>query len=381
MSDILLSVVIPTYNRYRYLRDCLKTTLSIESEQLEVIVQDNTVDNSEIVQYISGLSDNRVKYYHKAEHVSVIENSDLGVQHATGKYICMIGDDDTICARMLNAAAYCEKNGIEACCFEFPGFNWPDMTFEGKEKEANLFYHVEADGTVKQINAKEELTRSLKMGGKLSKTMPRIYHGMVSKDCLERIFLKLGTYFPGPSPDMANAVAVCLEARSTVYIRDYLMVSGYGYNSARGEGNRKQHYGKLDEKPWLPKDILQRWDKNLPAIFSGETIIAQSAVEALRKSGEYGYIKQFNYSNLYAEFLWHHKDAFGQILLFCLKRPWRFLQMAKGVWKRYKIRKSYKKNVGEKKNFLEVSGITSLKEAQDYTMSLCTCITEFKFCD
>lgn len=380
MSEVLLSIVIPTYNRYKYLRDCLKTIISIKSEELEVIVQDNTADNDEIVTYITELSDKRLRYYHKAEHVSVIENSDLGIFQATGKYVCMIGDDDTICSQMLDAAAYCERNGIEACCFEFPGFNWPDMTFEGKEKEANLFYHAEIDGTVRCINAKEELSKSLKLGGALLKTMPRLYHGMVSKECLDRLYSRLGTYFPGPSPDMANAVAVCLEAKNTIYISDYLMVSGYSYSSAKGEGNRNQHYGKLDEKPWLPKNILERWNKNLPAIFSGETIVAQSALEALQTMDEKQYMKQFSYADVYAEFLWHHRDAVWKMLLFCLKNPWRFSQLVKGIFIRYKRRKTFKKNAGENENYLEVTNVTSLEEAQEYTISLCAHITEYNIC-
>ena len=61
------------------------------------------------------------------------------MKHATGKYICMIGDDDTICDSMIAAAQFCAENRIEAVKYLIPGFNWPDMTFVSKKKKRIFF--------------------------------------------------------------------------------------------------------------------------------------------------------------------------------------------------------------------------------------------------
>lgn len=133
MENILLSVLVPTYNRYQYLKGCLSSLSRIRSERMEVIVQDNTVENKEITEYLQELDDPRIKYFHMVDHVSQMENSDLAMSHASGKYITMIGDDDTICECMLDACEFCEENGIDAVNFIIPGFNWPDMKFIGKK--------------------------------------------------------------------------------------------------------------------------------------------------------------------------------------------------------------------------------------------------------
>lgn len=363
MDQILLSVIIPTYNRYQYLKGCLKATANLKSDNFEMIVQDNTEDNQEILQYINALDDSRIKYFHIKEHICVSDNCDEAMKHAKGKYICMIGDDDTICESMIDAARFCAENSIDAVKYLIPGFNWPDMTFVGKKKEANLFFEEKADGSVEIVDAKEKLMHAVLTADGLD-FLPRAYHGMVSKECMDRIYAKTGSYFPGPSPDMGNAAAVCLESKKSAYIYDYLIVSGYGYKSARGEGNRHQHYGKLNEKPWLPKDILERWDPDIPPVFSGETIIADSLTESLRRMRRNDLAEKYNYPSLYAVFLAHHKDSLSQMMKFLFDKPIRLLWLIKGVTIR--LRLSIKCRISFKGNpyFMEKYDVVCLEDAQ-----------------
>ena len=379
MKCPVVSVVVPTYRRYQYLYGSIESLLQIKSDKIEFIIQDNTEDNSSIKEFIDSIKDSRFHYFHKAEHISVMENSDLAVGHAVGKYVCMIGDDDTVSSRIIKIAEFCEDNDIDACSFIFPGFNWPDMTFEVKKREANLFFQNEATGIVKRLDIDVILREALKEGSAPSPEMPRLYHGLVSKDCLERIYKKAGTYFPGPSPDAANAVPVCIETRNPVKIFDYAIISGYGRESARGEGNRGQHYGELKDKPWLPKDILERWNKELPPIFSAETILAQSMLEALNAMGRQDLIKQFGFDKVYAVFFLHHKDAAGRMMKFCMKRPKRLFLLCRGIIKRYFERKDYLSNPHDHSNYKEFEGITTLFEAQCITEELSSTITGYQF--
>ncbi len=375
----LVSIVVPTYNRYDYLTGCITSLLEIECNQIEFIIQDNTEDNCKIRWLLDTIEDSRLHYYHRAEHISVMENSDLAVSHATGKYICMIGDDDTVSSRIVKVAEFCEKNGIDACSFIFPGFNWPDMTFEAKDREANLFFQMEATGAVEKLDIDAILCKALKDGSAPSPEMPRLYHGLVSIECLERIYKKAGTYFPGPSPDAANSIPVCLEARNSVRVYDYAIISGYGRGSARGEGNRGQHYGELRDKPWLPKDIVERWNKDLPPIFSAETILAQSMLEALNAMGRKDLIKQFGFDKVYAVFLLHHKDAAGRMMRFCLKRPKRLFLLCRGMINRYFERRDYLSHSHEHSNYKEFEGVTNLMEAQRITENMSSSITSYHF--
>ena len=372
MSKPLVSVVIPTYNRYNYLKGCLEAILSIKSDDLEVVVCDNTPENGEIIAYLEKINDKRIKYHHKIEHISMTENCDMGVGYAEGEYVCMIGDDDCVSDNIIRAATYCKKNQVEACVYPYPGFNWSDMTFEGKtQKQARFQTKVAADGSVRLLNGHDELMYSLHSSAGLKATMPKVYHGMVSKACLQRIHDKIGTYFPGPSPDMANAVTVCLEAKKSIYLSDYLIISGYCYKSATGEGNRGQHFGRIEDKPWLPKDVMEKWDKQIPAIFSGETIIAQSMIQALNTWGCDKKTYKYPYSYLYATFFWHHKDIRRKVLGFFVKSPWRLWQFVKGFTER--IFKSNKTKV-DVYNYTN-NEVDTLLQAKYLTEEMTSCLT------
>ncbi len=369
MDNVILSVAIPTYQRYKYLRGCLQTLITIPSNNVEFVVCDNTADNSEIIPFIAGLNDDRIKYFHHVEHLGERGNCDMAVSHTVGDYVCLIGDDDTICENMIKAAELCKCNGIEACCFPFPGFNWPDMTFEaGKEPEPNLFFKYEATGKYHYFDSRRELKKVLSHGGGLELTLPRLYHGMIARSCFERIKEKTGFYSPGPSPDMANAVASSLESHKTIFLSDYLMVSGYGKASARGEGNRKEHFGKIEDKPWLPKDVLEKWEKDIPLIFSAETIIAQSAIQSLRTMGSLKQYK-YDYPTLYAEFYFRHKDVKKEYVKFLKESPKRLFLFFIGVLK--KIKKSIVYRLTKPKKYLKVyNDVGSLLEAKSITESL-----------
>ena len=364
MSKPLVSVVIPTYNRYSYLKGSIEVILTIKSDDLEVVICDNTPENGEFIAYLEVFNDKRIKYHHKKEHISMTENCDLGVGFAEGDYVCMIGDDDCVSENIIRAAAYCKENDVEACVFPFPGFNWADMTFEGNnQKQARFQTKASADGSVSLLNGHEELMKSLHSSAGLKATMPKVYHGMVSKACLQRIYDRIGTFFPGPSPDMANAVTVCLEAKKSIYLSDYLIVSGYCYNSATGEGNRGQHFGRIQDKPWLPKDVMEKWDNNVPQIFSGETIIAQSMIQALNTWGCDKKIYKYPYSYLYATFFWHHKDIRYKVLGFYAASPWRLWQFVKGCTERFFDRDKSKASIYNYTN----NNVETLMQAKELT--------------
>lgn len=366
MNEIkpIVSIVIPTYERYKYLYECVEATRSIASDELEIVIQDNTADNKEFVAYIDRISDIRVKYYHKKEHVSVVENCDMGIAHATGDYVCMLGDDDTVCANIVKAAHFLKDNGIEACSFPFPGFYWPDMNWRPGEKVVNMFFPKEADGKVVTLNPKQEI-KNKACKGSLGVNMVRVYHGIVSRSCLNRIYEKVGTYFPGPSPDMANAVAVCLEANKAVTLGDYLIVSGYGNASSRGQSRRNEHFGRIEDMPWLPKETRANWDKNTPPIFSGLTIFAVSANNALDRMGANRREYSFDYTGLYASFFWQHKSVRGEFIKFILRSPKRVVWFIKGVFKRVKNRILH---IGDSdNNFKELTNIATLAEAKRIT--------------
>ena len=295
----LLSAIIPTKDRYEYLKECLQSLVDIGSEELEIIVQDNTKNNNEITSYITSLNWPHIKYYHDASQLSQTDNSDLAVSHATGLYCTYIGDDDSISISAIDAAKFLKKNNIPACVNNVATYHWPDVVFQGKEKPPLTFFNCKCK--VHEVESKTTMSKFLSWGCQDIKFLPRIYHGLISREILEKIHEKTGSYFPGPSPDMANAVSSLLLIEKYVYIELPLIVSGYSYKSAGGMGLRGAHSGSLSGVKQLPANAEAEWSPRIPKVWLGYTVWPESAEKAFIRMGEESYIGKINYSAMYAK--------------------------------------------------------------------------------
>lgn len=92
---MILSVVIPTYNRANILKECLSALLrqDLPSNDFEiVVVDDGSRDNTkEVVKAFQPRYDGIHYYYQRNQGQGVARN--LGVHHAKGQIILFLGDD------------------------------------------------------------------------------------------------------------------------------------------------------------------------------------------------------------------------------------------------------------------------------------------------
>ena len=86
------SVIIPLYNKQRYILNTLKSVFAQTLEDFEIIIiDDGTTDESLTV--VEGLTDSRIKILHqKNQGVSVARNN--GIASSTGQYIALLDADD-----------------------------------------------------------------------------------------------------------------------------------------------------------------------------------------------------------------------------------------------------------------------------------------------
>ena len=94
---IKLSIIIPVYNVYDYIEQCLKSVVNQTLKEIEVIVvNDGSPDNSQEI------IDKYQKKYPKLIKSFIKENGgqgtarNLGLEHAKGKYVSFIDSDDFI---------------------------------------------------------------------------------------------------------------------------------------------------------------------------------------------------------------------------------------------------------------------------------------------
>ncbi|WP_445506443.1 glycosyltransferase family 2 protein [Niallia sp. 03190] len=92
--SITVSVIIPTYNRERYISKSVESVLNQTVSALEVlIIDDGSTDNTENVIKALLEKDNRIKYY-KIKNGGANKARNYGISRAQGNYIAFNDSDD-----------------------------------------------------------------------------------------------------------------------------------------------------------------------------------------------------------------------------------------------------------------------------------------------
>lgn len=301
MNIPILSIIIPTKNRYSTLLPLLDALCNFESNNFEIVIQDNSENNIEIISYLESNKDVRLKYFYCGHKLSVSENSNLVVKHSIGNYICFIGDDDGVMPYIVDVVEWMKSNDIKVLKAFKPNYYWPDQksNYLSNDTSGNL-KHEKFNYTIKKISSKEAFDFTLKKGGTSMKMLPCLYHGIVKREVLDAIFDKCETYFPGPSPDMANAIALTQFINEYTYVDFPVVISGKSAKSTGGQGVLHKHVSKIEDVVHLPKDTAKNWSKEVPKFWTGPTIWAESVLKAIDNCDIDAGKNKFNYAYLYA---------------------------------------------------------------------------------
>lgn len=298
----LLTVIIPTKNRYSTLFSLIDTLLSFNLQNFEILVQDNSDDNTAAISFFENKISKNLKYYYNSQKLSVIENSDLAVENSTGEYICFIGDDDGVMPYILNVVRWMKKNSIEAVKGYKPNYSWPGLQISYLEDDTSgVLRYKTWENKIRTVNCEKELNKALSKGGSDLSMLPCVYHGIVSKKALNKVYAKTGSYFPGPSPDMANAIALCLYLDNFSFLSVPIVISGKSSKSAGGKGVLHKHISRIEDVEHLPDTTKKDWSDKIPKYWTGPTIWCESVVKSLVACGESSRLENIDFSYLYAE--------------------------------------------------------------------------------
>ena len=90
----LVSVIIPTFNRQKYLKNAINSVLNQTYENIElIIIDDNSSDNTQ--SYVEDINDNRLIYIKNSKNLKAPKSRNIGIEKSRGDYIAFLDDDDT----------------------------------------------------------------------------------------------------------------------------------------------------------------------------------------------------------------------------------------------------------------------------------------------
>lgn len=114
-----LSIVIPVYNAYPYLENCIESILNQKFEDFELLlINDGSTDSSLDICRKYECKDKRIRVFDKANS-GVSDTRNYGINEIKGDYVLFVDGDDWI-----------EHNTLEAL-FEVVDYNNPDLIIFG----------------------------------------------------------------------------------------------------------------------------------------------------------------------------------------------------------------------------------------------------------
>lgn len=290
----LLSICIPTRNRQYYCIEAIKHILSYDNQDFELCIHDHSDDRT-IEEFVSSIEDKRLKYIYTTEAISSSENMSKSIEMSIGEVVCMIGDDDTVLPSILKWAKYMKEHDIDSIC---PGYR-PEYFWPNEETGNTGTLKIVQYKNMKEIEEVEPMKRLEKLfeNGIINYqvyNLPRVYHGLVKKEVIDKIYKKMGTYFAGLSPDIYSTVALSSFVKNHFVIKDACSIAGACPASTTSAGRLNQDDIKFEDAPHFKNNTNYQWDALIPKYYCGEIIWAETAIRATRDFELNKILEKFN---------------------------------------------------------------------------------------
>lgn len=235
----LFSIVIPTRNRSHLLPHALRSALSQDFDDFEIVIAANDCkDNTREV--VQNMATRRVRYFETDKMLTMPENWEFAWTKAKGKYVTYLCDDDALVPSALKVLAEKTLDGTP------PVISWEDTIYYYSDwHDANiqnallLFFHGNTD--VEDIDASTMHKQLSQFDFPWSCPIPKLLNCAVNREYFENWRTRLGKIFFPIAPDYSFAwlsTQVCPTIRvlhkplSVRGISDYSIGSNAGLGSA-----------------------------------------------------------------------------------------------------------------------------------------------------
>lgn len=90
----LVSVIIPAYNSYKYMHDCMNSIVNQTYSNLEIYVIDDSSEDDGTAEILASFNDKRIKHIKTKEKLGLARSLNYGVEISNGEYIARMDADD-----------------------------------------------------------------------------------------------------------------------------------------------------------------------------------------------------------------------------------------------------------------------------------------------
>lgn len=198
----LISLLLPTCERCKYLPYALQTILANDAENFEVILSDN-FSQDQTREVALKYSDFRVRYFNTGRRLSMCDNFEFALEKARGRYIVAIGDDDAVMPYAFGAMERLIEDYRPSALY------WRGTLYHWKvEGMSAPYFRLTPVCRPREMDVRGLARNSVRWGGVRHSRLPRVYHSLVDRSVLDALRRDTGRVFHSTQPDVFLAQAL-----------------------------------------------------------------------------------------------------------------------------------------------------------------------------
>tara|TARA_B100000965_G_scaffold406839_1_gene449443 strand:+ start:8977 stop:10218 length:1242 start_codon:yes stop_codon:yes gene_type:complete len=240
-KPVKYSILIPTYNKAKYLSYTIESILSSDYKDFELVISDDhSTDNTNEV--LDSIDDDRVKILKPPIKLTQTKNYEFLLNHASGEWVTIIGDDDGVLPFFFEKLdKYLAKfNNIESIHTKPAFYYWEGVEDLYGDRVCDYQNFCEKP---KLKNSKTSLLSSL-AGISVRTELPMIYtSGLIKKSLMKKIKEKSNNFFfHSVIPDYYSMICILNETKEYLQINEPLFwVGASKLSTGRGTKIYKDH--------------------------------------------------------------------------------------------------------------------------------------------
>jgi glycosyltransferase involved in cell wall biosynthesis len=218
------SVLMPTRNRASLLKSALQTAIEQKYQDYEIIVSDNnSTDNTrEVVQQFASTT-GKIKYVNPGCDLSMCDNWEYVLSHATGQYVLYLCDDDALTPDSLSYIHdLLQQFAMKILVWRAAAYNHPDIP----DADRQTFSYNHSSGSLFEVESSPMLAALCRFDWSVNGVVPKMLNCVVVREAIETCRRQTEIFFVPPFPDFAS-VGQLLSTNSSYHFIDLpLYISG-----------------------------------------------------------------------------------------------------------------------------------------------------------
>lgn len=303
------TIIIPTYNGLKYLKDAIKTVTSQDYDDYELIISDNHSDDG-TVDYLATIEHKNIKKIKPENKLAVAEHWEYALSYAQGDWIIFVGVDDGLQPYFFRLSDYlvkeAEKNNIKAINSRRGYYFW-----EGCQEtygDISINYNADAVYTIK--DSKKAIEEALI--GKINYVdIPHMYtESIIHKDIIKEVKDKQnGLFYVSMTQDCNGAVAICSSIDKYIQCETPLGIVGssgssIGLNTNSEKNNMKYVLDNMNSNriTWS-NELISFGYLHISRVYFYDSILKTKALQSKKQIKKYNskYFKKLFFANVYKD--------------------------------------------------------------------------------